>query len=264
MLAAALKKRVRDGQLTYGPMLTYDFWPGHLEVFKAEGMHYAVLDLEHGAASLKEVEELCRTARLLHFPLIVRPEGSIFHLVRKYLDMGASGFLLPWTETMSQLETARDAIFTPPRGRRGPGGPSTLWNKSFHREGWDEVESSLFIMPQIESPAGVKAVPQLASPDWVDATMLGPYDLALNMDRCWKPEDPDLVNAIESIHRDSAQQGKACGMVANSPEQARFWIERGFRFFIYSEIRHMVAAQARELVQRMEENWANRPQGAEK
>lgn len=258
MLASVLKERVRSGQLTYGPMLTHDFWPGYLEVFKAEGMHYAVLDLEHGAATIREVEELCRTARLLEFPLIVRPEGSIFHLIRKYIDMGASGFLLPWTERQEQLDTARNAIFTPPRGLRGPGGPSIMWNRSFHRDGWDEVESSLFIMPQIESPSGVAAVESLASADWVDATMLGPYDLSLNMDRCWKPEDPDLVAAIQSVHRGSQAAGKTCGMVANSVEQAKFWIERGFRFFIYSEVRNLVQMQTRYLVQSIEEVWAER------
>src|SRR5712671_1644430 len=257
MLASSLKERVRSGKLTYGPMLTYDFWPGYLEVFKAEGMHYSVLDLEHGAATLKEVEELCRAGRMLDFPLLIRPEGSIFHLVRKYLDMGAAGFMLPWTERQEQLDTVRDAIFTPPRGRRGPGGPSVMWNRSIHREGWDEVERSLFIMPQIETPAGVAAAASLAAPEWIDATMLGPYDLALNLDRCWAPEDPDLVHAIETVHRNSAQAGKPCGMVANSPEQARFWIERGFRFFIYSEVRNMVSAQTRELVDRIEEIWAS-------
>ena len=52
MLAAALKERVRSKQLTYGPMLTFAFWPGYLEIFKSEGMHYAVLDMEHGAVTL--------------------------------------------------------------------------------------------------------------------------------------------------------------------------------------------------------------------
>jgi len=66
--------------------------------------------------------------------------------------MGPAGFMLPWTERTDQIDTVRDAIFTPPRGRRGPGGPSVMWNRSIHREGWDEIERSLFVMPQIETP----------------------------------------------------------------------------------------------------------------
>jgi 2-keto-3-deoxy-L-rhamnonate aldolase RhmA len=259
MLAAALKERVRSKQLTYGPMLTFDFWPGYLEIFKSEGMHYAVLDMEHGAVSLPMAEELCRTARLLDFPLIIRPEASVFHLVRKYIDMGAAGFLLPWSERQEQMDTVRDAIFTPPRGRRGPGGPSIFANRTLDRKGWDEIEESLFIMPQIESQAGVENVTALASPDWVDATMLGPYDLSLNLDLCAQTEHPEVVSTIETIRDRSAAAGKPCGMVVNSVDAARAWVGRGFSFFIYCEVSYMVRSHAKTLVRGIEEIWADRP-----
>src|SRR4029079_8910583 len=122
----------------------------------AEGMHYAVLDMEHGAATLPMAEELCRSARLLDFPLIIRPETSVYHVLRKYIDMGPAGLLLPWTERQEQMDAVRDAVFTPPRGRGGPGGPSIFHNRTLDRAGWDEVENALLLMPQIESPAGIE------------------------------------------------------------------------------------------------------------
>ena len=256
MLAAALKKRIRDRELTFGPMLTFAFWPGYLEIFKAEGMHYAVLDMEHGAVTLPMAEELCRTARLLDFPLLIRPEASVYHVLRKYIDMGPAGLLLPWTERQEQMDAVRDAVFTPPRGRRGPGGPSIFHNRTLDRAGWDEVENALFLMPQIESPAGIENAAALAAPDWVDATMLGPYDLSLNLNRCGQMDHPELVAAIETIRDRSATAGKPCGMVANSAEQAAFWIARGFHFFIYCEVSYMVRAHSRALVRGIEEAWS--------
>ena len=133
MLASSLKERVRSGKLTYGPMLTYDFWPGYLEVFKAEGMHYAVLDLEHGAATLKEVEELCCAGRMLDFPLLIRPEGSIFHLVRKYLDMGAAGFLLPATIEASS-NGSREQAHDEPYHSGDFGGVARIWKRAIARK----------------------------------------------------------------------------------------------------------------------------------
>jgi len=44
------------------------------------------------------VEDLRRVARLIDFPLIIRPESSVYHLVRKYIDMTAAGLMIPWTE----------------------------------------------------------------------------------------------------------------------------------------------------------------------
>jgi len=71
MLASSLKAKVRQNQMTLGSLLTMDFWPGYLEIFKSEGMDFVILDMEHGAASLRQAEELCRTARLLELPLLL-------------------------------------------------------------------------------------------------------------------------------------------------------------------------------------------------
>lgn len=259
MLASSLKQKVRENQLTLGPMLTMDFWPGYLEIFKSEGMDFVLLDMEHSSASLRTAEELCRTARLLGLPLILRPESTIYHLLRKYLDMGPAGFMLPWIETQEQIQALQEAVFTPPKGRRGPGGPSIFANRSLDRQGWDEVESSLFIMTQYESPTGIRNLATLSSRDWIDATMLGPYDLSLNLGRCGQMDHPEVVAAIDRVRDESQKIGKPCGMVINSPEQAQFWIDRGFRFFICSEVSVMVRAQLQHLAGNMRKMAAEKP-----
>jgi 2-keto-3-deoxy-L-rhamnonate aldolase RhmA len=240
VLASALKKRVQDRQFTIGPFLSNDFWAGYLEIFQKAGMHYAVLDLEHGSCSLSQAEELCRTARLLNFPLLIRPEGCIFHLLRKYLDMGPAGLMLPWTETEEQIDILRDALFTPPRGRRGPGGPSIEHNRSVDRAGWDEVESSLFVTIQIESPQGIDRVATLAREPWIDAVMLGPYDLSLNLGLAGQLDHPALVQAIDRVRDGAAAAGKPCGMVMGRPAQARFWRDRGYPLVLIPDPSYLV------------------------
>jgi 2-keto-3-deoxy-L-rhamnonate aldolase RhmA len=239
-------------------MLTFDFWPGYLEIFKAEGMHYAILDMEHGSGSLHTAEELCRTARLLDFPLIIRPEASLYHLLRKYLDMGPAGLMIPWTERQEQIDALREASFLPLKGRRGPGGPAIFANRSLDRAGWDEIEADLFLMTQIETPAGIANLASLVSQDWIDATMLGPYDLSLNLGRCAQMNHPDVVGAIQETRSKSLQVGKPCGMVVNSLEEAKFWIGRGFNFFVCSEVTYMVRQQARTLASGLQELFQQR------
>jgi 4-hydroxy-2-oxoheptanedioate aldolase len=259
MLASSLKARLRQRQLTAGPSMTFDFWPGHLEMLKSEGMHFAILDLEHGSPSLPMVEDLCRVARLIDFPLIIRPEASIYHLIRKYIDMGAAGIMIPWTERRDQVDALHDAIFTPPRGKRGPGGPSIRHNRTLHREGWDEVEENFCLIAQIETPAGIAQLPDLVDRDWIDATMLGPYDLSLHMGLCFQPDHPDLVDAIQKVHAESAKAGKPCGTVAYSGASARFWMERGFRFFIYGDPAEMARSECRRMMAEIQELFGSLP-----
>jgi 2-keto-3-deoxy-L-rhamnonate aldolase RhmA len=253
VLASGLKSRIRAKQLTLGVMLTFDFWPGYLEILKAEGMHFAILDMEHGSASSRTAEELCRTARLLEFPLIIRPEASLYHLLRKYLDMGPAGLMIPWTERQEQIDTLREAAFLPPKGRRGPGGPAILANRSLDRAGWSEIEAGLFLMTQIESPAGLRNLSSLVSQNWIDATMVGPYDFSLNLS-CWGQLDhPDVVTAIEQVRAESLKVGKPCGMVVGSVKEAKVWMDRGFHFLICSEVSAMVRHRARILVSKITE-----------
>lgn len=232
MFASKLKQRLNEGKLSVGVLLSFDFWPGHIELFKSAGIDYAIVDLEHGSCDLRTAEELFRTARLLDFPLLVRPEASVHHIVKKYMDTGAAGLMVPWMETESQLAAMRDAVFTPPRGRRGPGGASVFANRTLDRAGWDEMEQSFFLMFQVESQAGLANVREFAKADWVDAVMMGPYDLSLNLSRWADTKHPDVVAAIRQVRIDTEAAGKPCGMVMADPETARFWIEDGFRMIL--------------------------------
>jgi 2-dehydro-3-deoxyglucarate aldolase len=240
LLASALKQRVRNREFTIGPLISFDFWAGYLEVFQKSGMHYAVLDMEHSSCSLEQAEQLCRTARLLQFPLLIRPEACLFHVVKKYLDMGPAGLMIPWTETEAQIAALRDAIFTPPRGRRGPGGPSIEHNHTFDRAGWDEIESNLFVMVQIESREGLGNVGPLVSEPWIDAAMLGPYDLSLNLGVWGQLDHPDLVAAIKQVRDGAGEVGKPCGMVLGRPEQARYWRDNNFPLLLIPDPVYLV------------------------
>lgn len=258
MLGASLKRRLKNRELVVGPILTQHCWPGYLEILKGAGMHFAVLDMEHGSTSMPVVEEACRVARLIEFPLIIRTEAGLYHPIRKYIDMGPAGILMPWTETEDQINALRDGCFTPPKGRRGPGGPSIAHNRSIDRAGWDEVEENLVLIAQIESPLGIERLPGLVDHDWLDATMLGPYDLALNMGLCWQPFHPDLVKAIETVHARSAEVGKPCGMVVAANEAAQFWMERGFHFFIYGDPMGILSGACKRIMDDVQELYEKR------
>jgi 2-keto-3-deoxy-L-rhamnonate aldolase RhmA len=248
LLAKTLKSKVRNRELTLGVFLTFDFSAVFLEIFKAEGMDFVVLDMEHGSADLRTAEELCRTARLLDLPLLIRPEAALYHLIRRYMDMGAAGLMVPWLETQEQIEAIRQGVFIPPKGRRGPGGPAIFANNGLDRSAWDQIESSFFIMTQFESPIGINNLQSLISHDWIDSAMLGPYDLSLNLSRWGEMEHPEVIAAIDEVKKEAGAIGKNCGMVVGSVEQASFWINRGFSFFICSEISGIVRHRSKELV----------------
>lgn len=249
MLASTLKEKVAQGREVIGVMMTFEFWPGHLEICQKQGVDLVVVDLEHGGVELPRVEELCRTARLLDLPLLIRPQSCSIDLIKRCIDIGAGGLMIPWVETREQLEILYNAIYSPPRGRHGMGGPSIFAVDGVTTRDWARIEDNLFIMCQIETPRGVRFAPQVASREWVDALLVGPYDLACTLgltDQFMKAEEH--LRAIERV-RDAAHAHRTCaGMVTGTGEEARAWFDRGFDLILIGDLTtHLVQGLERNL-----------------
>lgn len=249
MLASSLKEKVAGGQEVVGVMMGLSFWPGYLEIGKKEGLDLVVLDLEHGALEAPRVEELCRTARLLDLPLLIRPQSCAADLVKRCVDIGAAGLMAPWVETAEQLDTLFNALYSPPRGRHGMGGPGLSAVDGISAADWARIEDNLFVICQIETPLGLRFAPQVAACDWVDALMVGPYDLACTMgltDQYLK--SPKHLRAIEQV-REAAHAHLTCaGMVTGTGEEARAWFDRGFDLILIGDlVGHLAQGLSRNL-----------------
>ncbi|NIA07942.1 MAG: hypothetical protein GWP14_09990 [Actinobacteria bacterium] len=243
MLAKNLKTKLANRQLCLGALMIYHCWPGYLEIIKRSGYDLVWLCCEHSAFTLQQVDEMCRVARLLDLPLILRAETANYHLIRRYMDAGPSGIIIPYVERAEQIDILRQASYLPPKGTRSPGGQSVSWITEHNRASWDEYEKDFFRMIQVESIAGIKALPDLLKrDDFIDAVMVGPYDLAVSLGQTVMDSDSPVVSeAIEKVMNICRKHNKPCGMVVGNIDQARFWMERGFCFIICGELVNILA-----------------------
>jgi 2-keto-3-deoxy-L-rhamnonate aldolase RhmA len=236
MLAGKLKAKLKNNGRPVGMIMTFDFWPGYIELAKKYGLDFIVIDMEHGQIDLSQAVELCRIGRLTEMPTLIRPALCEFDRVRRSLEIGAAGLMLPWVERQEQLDVLKEAAFSPPKGRHGMGGPAIWAVDGVGSNDWKMIEDNTFIMCQVETPAGVEFTPTIASQEWIDAVMLGPYDLALNMglvDSYMK--DPRHIKAIESVRDKAHGCGKPAGMVVGTGADARYWFDNGFDIIILGE-----------------------------
>lgn len=250
MLAGSLKEKLRRGEKAVGLLMTFDFWPGYLEICRKQGVDFLVLDMEHGFPDPHRGEELCRTARLLDLPLLIRPASCAMGPVKRALDIGSAGLMVPWVETKQQLDTLHAAAFCPPRGRHGMGGPAIMAVDGTTSADWQRVEGNQFIMCQIETPRGLEFAPEAAKVEWLDALMLGPYDLAHNMGLVDEfMQSPAHLEAIQSVCHAAHAGGRWAGMVTGTGEDARRWFDAGFDLVI-------VGALITQFVQGLQRNLA--------
>lgn len=198
--AKRLKEQLAADELVVGLMATDQAWPFLVEICQQGGLDYLVIDSEHGNFSDELVSHLCQVGRLANFPVLVRTISCETSVIRRTLDLGPCGILLPAVETVDQLDLVQQAALMPPRGRRRPGGLGNSWLSDFQYETWkSEFEDHLIVIPQIESAAGALNAAELAAHPLVTALGLGPYDLSADLGCCWDPENDYFQSTVSKV-----------------------------------------------------------------
>ncbi|QDT34837.1 HpcH/HpaI aldolase family protein [Thalassoglobus polymorphus] len=195
-----LKQKLATDEPVVGLMATDHAWPFLVEICQKSGLDYLVIDSEHGDFSDELVSHICQIGRLANFPVLVRTISCEMSIVRRVIDLGPCGILVPSVESTTQLDEVEQAICMPPRGRRRPGGMGNYWLPNFHYQTWkSEFEDHFIVIPQIESQTGVENVDAIAAHPIVTALGLGPYDLSADLGCCWDPEHEDFTNALATV-----------------------------------------------------------------
>lgn len=231
--AAELKQRILAGDLTTGLLVTDHLWPQFVEIAKAAGLDYIIIDCEHQPHSAEAVALACMTGRLANFPVLIRPNQSTDAAIRAALDLGPCGLLLPNVESAAHLDMVRDAAWLPPRGNRRPGGPGNRWVREFTYDGFRKtVEDHLIVIPQIETPAALDRAEEIAAHELTTALGLGPFDLSTQMGICGAGVDhPQMQAALSSWRAAAAKVGKPVWMIGPGAKL----VAMGFRFICLGE-----------------------------
>ena len=232
--ASILRKKISGSDPVFGVLATFHFWPGLVEIAIEYGMDFLIIDLEHLTHNHERVAEACAIGRRADFPVLIRPPSSEFTQVRLALDLGPCGMLIPYVESVENLNEVRDAVYMKPRGRRRPGGLGNAWVKDhdYNYSTWlREVEDDLIILPQIENKKGLDNVDAIAKDPLTTAMAIGPYDLSADLGICWEPENPLLVQAFAQVKQSAANVGKNMWVIGDGATM----MNRGFNFICLTE-----------------------------
>src|SRR5436189_736569 len=123
MKVAALQKLRRQlaaQEAVYGLWITLES-ASISEMAVALGLDWIVIDAEHGHLDWKEILEHIRATVRSDTVVLVRLVECKVGLVKRALDIGADGIVIPWMESADQLRQAVRFAHYPPEGVRGIG-----------------------------------------------------------------------------------------------------------------------------------------------
>ena len=245
--ARRMRERIQRRELTAGLLVSDHLWTDLVEIAERAGMHYLIVDMEHGCASTDLVAEVCAAGRRAGFPVLIRPRSNDYGTIRLAVDLGPCGFLLACVESAADLDTVRDGVQLPPAGRRRPGGRGNRWVSALKRDAWQqEFEDAFIVLPQIETRLGLAAAREIAGHELTTALAIGPYDLSAELGVCGQMRAPELLAALATVRAAADAAGKATWMIGSDAAEL---VRDGWRLICLGEPTSILISALGERVQ---------------
>lgn len=195
---------------------------------------FVLVDTEHTEMSLETVAELVRAAAAAPGSLgvIVRPAWNDPVRIKRILDLGVDGIMVPMIDTAEAAEELVRATRYPPEGDRGlASGRATGYGQRF----LEYVESdhrSLLTIAQIETPTGVENAGDIARVEGIDALFVGPADLSASLGVFGEWDAPELEEAMAEVIEAGEALDTPVGTIAVRGADVGDHVERGFDYQI--------------------------------
>jgi 2-keto-3-deoxy-L-rhamnonate aldolase RhmA len=227
-----LREKLATGQAVYGLWVTLES-ASVTEMAVALGLDWVVIDAEHGQLDWQEIVDHLRAAVRSETVALVRIAQLDRGLIKRALDIGADGVVVPWMETEDELRQAVAFARYPPEGYRGIGGErATGWGECL-AEHTAEANDHVLVVPIIESVQAIAAVPRMCQVDGVDVFFFGPADFSSTAGFRGQWEGPGVAGQILELKETIRQAGKHCGVVATGTANLAERFDQGFRMLAF-------------------------------
>lgn len=231
MKTAALKafrQKLSRDEPVYGLWVTLES-ASITEMAVALGLDWVVIDIEHGHLDWKDVLEHVRATVRSETVILARIVGLDQGVIKRVLDIGADGVVIPWVETADQIRTALACARYPMEGVRGIGGErATCWGQCLPQH-VAEANENVLVIPIIESVQGARNLSQMLQVPGVEMFFFGPSDYSSTAGFAGQWEGPGVAEQILAMKDRIRAAGRHCGVIATGDVNLSERIEQGFR-----------------------------------
>lgn len=245
-----VKEKLRRGEPSFGTWLSLgDLYA--TRVLARLGWDWLTLDIEHSAIDWSQAAMIFgAVADAGCVPLARVPEGT-HHYIKRVLDAGAWGIVVPMVDTVEQARIAIAAAKYPPIGNRSVGGGMHSMNfQATAGDYYAGANDEILVVLQTESPRGVENAEEIYSLPGCDAIFIGPNDLRAQM------RGPDGADPSPEAHEAMVQRVIAAGKKVGTPtgihamdaESALSRAKQGMQFLAVGSDLRMMTQQAQQML----------------
>lgn len=225
MATKSFARRLRDRETLIGTLQSLHS-ADISELLAHCGYDWLFIDAEHGAFAPEQAKALLQAASPT--PCLIRPPSRDDFWIKKALDIGAVGIIVPQINTADDVaQVVRSARYAP-EGARGIGiGRAHDYGRRFEDYLAGANEDTVVVI-QAETRQAIDNIDAITGVPGVDAILIGPYDLSASLGKPGQIDDPEVQQAIGKVRDACNARNIALGYFGVSPEAVRPLMDEGF------------------------------------
>lgn len=233
--AKNLKNKLKKREITIGTWITLGS-SAVAEILSSCPFDWLVVDMEHSVIELSQTQKMIQVISLSGKVPLVRLSDQNPTRIKRVMDAGAAGVLVPNVKTVEEAKAAVEAVRYPPMGTRGVGlARAQGYGLDFERyKKWINEDSIVIV--QIEHITGVNNLKKILAVPGIDGMIIGPYDLSGSIGLPGKLDDPKVDDLVKKAIQTALEMKVTAGFHVVQPdlEEVKLRIKQGFNFIGYS------------------------------
>lgn len=246
MISGEFRARLKRGDKLLGTMVTLAS-PAAAEILSQIGFDWLFVDGEHGPLDTGDLLGILQAADS-RTPCVVRVPAGDEVAVKKVLDLGASGVIVPQVNTAQQAADVVRFSRYAPLGARGVGLARAHGYGMRFQEYVEVANEQVAVVVQAEHALAAENIEDIVKVPGIDSVLLGPYDLSASLGHTGKLDHPSVVAAIDHITRTCQAAKIPLGYFGVSAAAVKPFIARGYTLIVAGVDTLMLAGGAKRLL----------------
>jgi 2-dehydro-3-deoxyglucarate aldolase len=224
------RARLKNGEKLLGTMVTLPT-VSTAEILADAGFDWLFIDGEHGPLSTGDILGILqavghRVACIVRVPICDEAE------IKKVLDLGAQGVIVPQVNTAEQAADVVKFSRYAPVGSRGVGLARAHGYGFRFGEYVASANDDVVVIVQAEHKMAVDNIDSIVKVPGIDCVLLGPYDLSASYGKMGQISDPEVLDAIGRITKTCQSAKIPLGYFGVTAEAVRPYAEQGYSLLV--------------------------------
>jgi 4-hydroxy-2-oxoheptanedioate aldolase len=244
-----VRAKLKQGHPSIGTWLTLPD-PLAARMMARVGFDWLTVELEHTPTNLETAATIFAIVSAGGSVPLARVPWNTGENIKRVLDTGAWGIVVPMVNSRSEAEAAVAAARYAPRGNRSIGGQLHAINfetdpATYYARANDEI----LVVLMVEHVKAIEAADEILSVPGIDVVFIGPNDLhhSLGKPPSFESDDPAFTDALAHILKLARKHGVAPGLHVADTAAAQRRLSEGFQFIAVASEAGMMLSKAQEV-----------------